>query len=114
MADTRAVVRDKSLTAAQQSSQGSVNRLQAKLLGQFDDALDGRITVFRRFRFMAAAARIKPERSHVRDEERKAAVLDHVRSIAIASEAPADLIVRLYDQLVEASIQYEFEEFDAR
>ena len=28
--------------------------LQAKLLGQFDDAPDRRITVFRRFRFMAA------------------------------------------------------------
>jgi isochorismate pyruvate lyase len=80
------------------------------------DALDEEIVtrLAKRFRFMAAAARIKPERSHVRDEERKAAVLDHVRSIAIASEAPADLIVRLYDQLVEASIQYEFEEFDAR
>ena len=80
------------------------------------DALDEEIVtrLAKRFRFMAAAARIKPERCHVRDEERKAAVLDHVRSIAIASEAPADLIVRLYDQLVEASIQYEFEEFDAR
>ena len=80
------------------------------------DALDEQIVVLlaTRFRFMVAAARIKPERSHVRDEERKAAVLDHVRSIAITSEAPADLIVRLYDQLVEASIQYEFEEFDAR
>ena len=80
------------------------------------DALDEEIVtrLAKRFRFMAAAARIKPERSHVRDEERKAAVLDHVRSIAIALEAPADLIVRLYDQLVEASIQYEFEEFDAR
>jgi isochorismate pyruvate lyase len=80
------------------------------------DALDEEIVtrLAKRFRFMAAAARIKPERSQVRDEERKAAVLDHVRSIATASEAPADLIARLYDQLVEASIQYEFEEFDAR
>ena len=80
------------------------------------DALDQQIVdlLATRFRFMVAAARIKPERAHVRDEERKAAVLDHVRSAAAALGAPTDAIVGLYDQLVEASIAYEFEEFDGR
>jgi isochorismate pyruvate lyase len=80
------------------------------------DALDQQIAslLATRFRFMDAAARIKPERIQVRDEERKAAVLDHVRSVAVSSGAPADLIVSVYDQLVEASIAYELEEFDAR
>lgn len=80
------------------------------------DALDEQIATLlaTRFRFMLAAARIKPERSHVRDEARKTAVLDHVRSVASAAGAPADVIVRVYDQLVEASIAYELDEFDAR
>jgi isochorismate pyruvate lyase len=80
------------------------------------DALDEQIArlLAVRFRFMDAAARIKPSRDQVRDEKRKAAVLDHVRSVAAASGAPAERIVRLYDQLVESSIAYELEEFDAR
>jgi isochorismate pyruvate lyase len=80
------------------------------------DALDEQIVALlaTRFRFMVAAARIKPERHQVRDDERKAAVLDHVRSAATTAAAPADLIVRLYDQLVESSIAYELDEFDAR
>ena len=80
------------------------------------DAVDQQIVALlaTRFRFMVAAARIKPERGQVRDEERKAAVLDHVRSAALALGAPADVIAGLYEQLVEASIAYEFEEFDAR
>lgn len=80
------------------------------------DQLDERIVelLASRFRFMDAAARIKQDRHEVRDEERKAAVLDHVRSAAIAAGAPAGLIVRIYDHLVEASIGYEFERFDSR
>jgi isochorismate pyruvate lyase len=67
-----------------------------------------------RFRLMDAAARIKPTRDKVRDEERKAAVLEHVRMEAERAGAPSDLIVGLYDGLVEASIAYELERFDAR
>ena len=80
------------------------------------DALDSQIVALlaARFRFMSAAARIKQSRQEVRDEERKAAVLEHVRSEALNAGAPADLIVRLYDSLVEASIGYELERFDAR
>ncbi len=80
------------------------------------DALDREIAglLARRFCFMDAAARIKPERGQVRDERRKAAVLEHVRSIVVAAGGPADLIVHVYDSLVETSIGYELERFDAR
>ena len=80
------------------------------------DELDGRIVALLavRFRFMDAAARIKPTRDKVRDEERKAAVLDHVRTDASAAGAPADAIASVYDRLVEASIAYELERFNAR
>jgi isochorismate pyruvate lyase len=68
----------------------------------------------RRFRFMDAAARIKPSRGAVRDEERKAQVIANVSKAAAEREIPVDAVARLYDILVEASIAYEFEEFDAR
>ena len=67
-----------------------------------------------RFRFMEAAARIKLNREEVRDEERKAAVIDHVRQCAGAADVPLELVVRLYDMLIEGSIAYELERFDAR
>ncbi len=78
------------------------------------DALDEQLVrlLAIRFRFMEAAARIKPLRNQVRDEERKAAVLEHVRSAALSEGAPAEVIVAVYDQLIEASIAYEFERFD--
>lgn len=78
------------------------------------DSLDERIVTLlaTRFRFMHAAARIKQARDEVRDERRKAAVLDHVRSTAEALSAPATIIGGLYDQLIEASIRYELEHFD--
>lgn len=80
------------------------------------DAVDEQIVALlsTRFRFMDAAARIKPSRDKVRDEERKAAVLDHVRSSAAAAGSPFDVIARVYDTLIEASIAYELERFDAR
>lgn len=80
------------------------------------DALDKQIVTLlgERFRFMEAAARIKPDRAAVRDEARKAQVLENVQRIALAVGAPDDLIVHLYDMLVEGSIAYEFEEFDSR
>ncbi len=80
------------------------------------DALDEAIVALlaHRFRFMDAAARIKPERGHVRDEPRKAAVIAHARSVAEHEGAPVDLIAALYDRLVETSIDYELSRFDAR
>lgn len=68
----------------------------------------------RRFAYMDAAARIKPERGHVRDEARKAQVIANARAAAAAAGLPADAIAALWDQLVEASIAYEFDRFDAR
>ena len=66
----------------------------------------------RRFGYMDAAARIKPDRSAVRDEARKAEVLDKIRGIAAGHGLDPELLARLYDQLIEACIAYEFEEFD--
>lgn len=66
----------------------------------------------RRFGYMDAAARIKPERSAVRDEVRKAQVIENVRAAAEARGLDGDLLAKLYDQLIEASIAHEFEQFD--
>ena len=66
----------------------------------------------RRFDYMDAAARIKPERGQVRDEARKAQVIANAQAAATAAGLPADAIGRLWDQLVEASIAYELEAFD--
>lgn len=68
----------------------------------------------RRFDYMDAAARIKPERGAVRDEARKRQVIDNVRAEAARLALPAERIADLWDRLVEHSIAYEFEEFDAR
>ena len=80
------------------------------------DAVDAEIVKLlgRRFRYMDAAARIKPTRDAVRDEARKAQVLENVRNAAADAGVSGDFVVRLYDQLIEASIAYEFEAFDAR
>lgn len=68
----------------------------------------------RRFGYMTAAARIKPNRAAVRDEVRKAQVIDNARAAANAAGIPAAEIAAIWDRLVEASIAYEFEAFDRR
>lgn len=68
----------------------------------------------RRFDYMDAAARIKPERGHVRDEARKAQVIENACRLAAASGLPEGAIRQLWDDLVEASIAYELEEYDRR
>ena len=68
----------------------------------------------RRFGYMDAAARIKAARGEVRDDARKAQVIANVRAQAARLGLPADRVAGLWDQLVEASIAYEFERFDAR
>lgn len=68
----------------------------------------------RRFAYMDAAARIKPARSAVRDEGRKAEVIANARAAAEAAGLPGDVIADLWEQLVEASIAYELTTFDAR
>ena len=66
-----------------------------------------------RFRYMDAAARIKPDREAVRDERRKAEVIAKARATAEREDAPAERIALLYDALIESSIAYEFDRFDA-
>lgn len=65
-----------------------------------------------RFGYMRAAARIKPDRAAVRDEVRKAAVIAAARSEAERLGAPVDAVADLWNELVEASIAYEFAEWD--
>jgi isochorismate pyruvate lyase len=79
------------------------------------DRLDEAIVALlaERFRYMEAAARIKPERDAVRDEWRKADVLAKVRAAAEREGAPAARLAALYEALIESSIAYEFERFDA-
>ena len=80
------------------------------------DALDEALVTLlaRRFCYMDAAARIKPERAQVRDEERKAAVIAHARAVAARESVPDALVAELWDRLVEASIAYELERWDQR
>ncbi|WP_420605552.1 chorismate mutase [Novosphingopyxis sp.] len=68
----------------------------------------------RRFGYMDAAARIKPERGAVRDEARKAAVIAAAAARAAALGLPEGAIAALWDRLVETSIAYEFDRFDER
>ena len=70
--------------------------------------------IARRFGYMDAAARIKADRESVRDEERKAEVIGKVKAAASAAGIDDQLIARLYDQLIEASIAYELVAFDER
>lgn len=80
------------------------------------DALDRQIVALigERFRFMDAAARIKPERGQVRDEPRKAQVIENARCNAAECGVPVELAGDLYETLVEGSIAYELDAFDAR
>jgi isochorismate pyruvate lyase len=66
----------------------------------------------RRFGYMDAAARIKPDRSAVRDEWRKADVLAKVDAAAADLTVDRQLMARIYEDLIETSIAYEFEEYD--
>jgi isochorismate pyruvate lyase len=68
----------------------------------------------RRFGYMDAAARIKPDRSAVRDEWRKADVLSKVDAAADALGLDRKLAARLYEDLIETSIAHELAEFDRR
>jgi isochorismate pyruvate lyase len=67
-----------------------------------------------RFAYMDAAARIKTERNAVRDETRKQQVLKNVRDAASGSRIPVDVVADLWERLVEASIAYELDNWDAK
>lgn len=68
----------------------------------------------RRFAYMDAAARIKPERSAVRDEARKTQVIANACAAAHVAGVPEDVVADLWERLVEASIAYELAAFDRR
>lgn len=78
------------------------------------DALDEQLVALlaRRFAYMRAAARLKPDRAQVRDEARKAEVIANVRKQTEALGIPGEVAAELWDRLVELSIAYEFERWD--
>jgi isochorismate pyruvate lyase len=78
------------------------------------DDVDRRIValIARRFGYMDAAARIKPDRAAVRDEWRKADVKAKVDGAAADAGIDQALLSRLYEDLIETSIAHEFREFD--
>ncbi len=78
------------------------------------DDIDRRIVelVARRFGYMDAAARIKPDREAVRDEWRKADVKAKVDAAAAAAGIDRELMARLYEDLIETSIAHEFGRWD--
>ncbi|VAV98404.1 hypothetical protein MNBD_ALPHA04-426 [hydrothermal vent metagenome] len=65
-----------------------------------------------RFECMDAAARIKQDRNIVRDEVRKAAVLEHVKQLAAEARIPVPTMAAIWEMLVETSISYELERWD--
>lgn len=78
------------------------------------DRLDEQIVALigERFRYMDAAARIKQTRDTVRDEWRKAQVIDNAKGHARAAGVPEAVVGDIYERLVEGSIAYEFDRFD--
>jgi len=78
------------------------------------DAVDRDIVALlaRRFAYMDAAARIKPDREAVRDEWRKADVKAKVDAAAAEAGIDRALIDRLYEDLIETSIAHELVRWD--
>jgi isochorismate pyruvate lyase len=79
------------------------------------DAVDATLVdvLRQRFGYMTAAARIKPNRDVVRDEARKAQVLANVARAAEAAGLPPERLVAVWEVLVEQSIAFEFDVWDA-
>ncbi len=67
----------------------------------------------RRFGYMDAAARIKTDRNSVRDEARKAEVLDNIARAAEAAGLEPARLRAVWNELVEQSIAYEAIKWDA-
>ncbi|MDQ1158178.1 isochorismate pyruvate lyase [Sphingomonas sp. SORGH_AS 950] len=78
------------------------------------DQLDRELVALlaRRFGYMDAAARIKPSRDRVRDEDRKTQVIEQARAEAERLGLPGAVIAEMWDVLVEGSIAYELATFD--
>ena len=78
------------------------------------DALDRALVLMlaERQRYMDAAARIKSDRGTVRDEVRKAEVLDNVAREAEAAGLVSERLRAVWNELVEQSIAYEAVQWD--
>lgn len=78
------------------------------------DIVDGALVALlaQRFAYMDAAAQIKIDRGAVRDEARKAEVIENAVARAAELGVPASLVADFWEQLVEASIAYEFDRWD--
>jgi isochorismate pyruvate lyase len=61
---------------------------------------------------MDAAARIKPTRDRVRDEDRKTQVIDQARAEARRLGVPEAVVADIWEVLVEGSIAHELATFD--
>ena len=79
-----------------------VDRIDAELIA----------LIAQRFECMDAAARIKQDRDTVRDEGRKARVLQHVKDLAAEAGIPVPTMAAIWEMLVETSISYELEKWD--
>jgi isochorismate pyruvate lyase len=79
------------------------------------DAVDAELIALlaTRFAYMDAAARIKTDHAAVRDEQRKAQVIANARQAAILHRLPQELVEELWDRLVEGSIAYESDRWNA-
>jgi isochorismate pyruvate lyase len=79
------------------------------------DAVDRHLVelLAKRFAYMDAAARIKPDRNAVRDDARKAQVIQNVRNAAQNYNLPEDALAGMWEILIEASIAYELEQWDS-
>ena len=80
------------------------------------DATDAELAALlgRRFGYMRAAARIKTDRSTVRDEARKAEVIGNAKRNARDAGVPEPLAAALWEMLVESPISYEMTLFDMK
>jgi isochorismate pyruvate lyase len=80
------------------------------------DTVDKELVILlaKRFTYMDAAARIKVDRSAVRDEARKAEVIRNATDLAVKLGIPADVVRDMWERLVEGSIQYELALWDQK
>ena len=78
------------------------------------DRIDAEIIALmaQRFACMDAAARIKQDRNVVRDEVRKAAVLQNVKQLSEKARIPVPVMAAIWEMLVETSISYELQKWD--
>ena len=85
-----------------QDVRDGVDRLDRALIALISERVD----------YMNAAARIKPSRDTVRDHERVEDVVSKVLSAAQTAGVPAQLAEAVWRELIEQSIQHEFEVWD--